>query len=165
VRTYCALLAIASSLLISTAAAEAATATGNIPATITIEPSCQVASSSTLDFGSTGALVASLDVQSNFVVQCSDTTPFNVALDGGSTPGGTVATRLMAGGSGGEVVSYQLYSDPARTANWGNTVGADTVSGTGNGSTMNLTVYGRVPAQATPSPGTYSDTVMITISY
>ena len=159
-RTYCVLLAIASSLL--TATAEAATATGNLTATLTIQPSCQVVSSTTLDFGSAGVLAASLDVQSNFAVQCSDATAFDVALDGGSTSGGSVATRLMAGGGGGEVVGYNLYSNAARTANWGNTAGTDTVSGAGNG---NLTVYGRVPAQATPSPGTYSDTVRVTITY
>jgi spore coat protein U-like protein len=28
-----------------------------------------------------------------------------------------------------------------------------------------LTVYGRVPAQSTPAPGTYADTVVMTISY
>jgi spore coat protein U-like protein len=152
------------SLLLIASAADAATANGNLTATITIQPSCQVVSSTTLDFGSTGALVANQEIQSNFAVQCSDATAFNVALDGGSTPGGSVATRLMAG-SGGEVVGYQLFSDAARTANWGSTVGTDTVSGAGNGSAMNLTVYGRVPAQATPAPGMYSDTVTITITY
>jgi spore coat protein U-like protein len=163
VRAYCALLAIASSLLVVTA--EAATATGNLTATLTIQPSCQVVSSTTLDFGSAGVLAASLDVQSDFAVQCSDATAFNIALDAGSTPAGSVTRRLMAGGSDGEVVGYHLYSNAGRTAIWGSTIGTDTVSGAGNGSAMNLTVYGRVPAQATPSPGTYSDTVRVTITY
>ncbi|WP_409528142.1 spore coat protein U domain-containing protein [Rhizobium sp.] len=39
------------------------------------------------------------------------------------------------------------------------------VTGTGTGSPQTLTVYGRVPAQNTPAPGTYSDTVVVTVSY
>jgi spore coat protein U-like protein len=58
-----------------------------------------------------------------------------------------------------------MYSDAARTVNWGNTPATDTVSGTGNGSAQSLTVYGRVPTQATPAPASYSDTVTVTINY
>jgi spore coat protein U-like protein len=35
----------------------------------------------------------------------------------------------------------------------------------GPGLAQTLTVYGRVPAQSTPSPGTYADTVVMTICY
>jgi spore coat protein U-like protein len=58
-----------------------------------------------------------------------------------------------------------MYSDASRTVNWGNTSGTDTVAGTGNGSAQVLTIYGRVPAQTTPAPATYNDTVTVTINY
>jgi spore coat protein U-like protein len=144
-------------------AAEAATATGSFTSTITLQASCQVVSTNTLNFGTQNILTANVDVQANFSVQCTNTTPYNIGLNAGSTAGGTIATRLMT--SGAATVQYRMYSDAARTVNWGNTVGTDTVSGTGNGSAQALTVYGRVPVQATPAPATYNDTVTVTITY
>jgi len=47
----------------------------------------------------------------------------------------------------------------------GNTVSTDTVAATGNGASQSYTVYGRVPAQTTPAPGTYTDTVTVTVTY
>jgi spore coat protein U-like protein len=122
-----------------------------------------VVSTNTLNFGTQNILTANVDVQANFSVQCTNTTPYNIGLNAGSTAGGTIATRLMT--SGAATVQYRMYSDAARTVNWGNTVGTDTVSGTGNGSAQALTVYGRVPVQATPAPATYNDTVTVTITY
>ena len=143
--------------------ATAATATNTLAATITIQSSCQVVSSGTLDFGTATTLTANTDVQTNFAAQCTSATAFNLGLDGGAAPGGTVATRLMTSGSG--TVGYKLYSNAAYTTNWGNTVGTDTVPGTGSGGPVVLTVHGRVPPQATPAPGTYSDTVTVTVTY
>ncbi len=48
---------------------------------------------------------------------------------------------------------------------WGNTIGTDTVAGTGTGSNQSLTVYGRVPVQSTPVGATYTDTVIVTVTY
>lgn len=120
-------------------------------------------SAGTLDFGTPASLAASTDVQTNFAVHCTSATAFNIGLDAGAAPAGTVATRLMT--SGAATVGYQLYSNAAYTTNWGNTVGSDTVPGTGSGGPVVLTVYGRVPPQATPAPGTYSDTVTVTVTY
>ena len=67
--------------------------------------------------------------------------------------------------SGAAIVNYSLYSDSGRTTVWGNTVGTDTVAATGSGASQSYTVYGRVTAQTTPAPGTYSDTVTVTVTY
>jgi spore coat protein U-like protein len=143
--------------------AGASTATNTFTATITVQASCLVVSTNTLDFGTQSTLAANTDVSATFAVQCTNTTPYNVGLNAGTTAGGTVATRLMTSGSA--TISYRTYSNAARTTNWGNTVGTDTVSGTGNGAQQTLTVYGRVPVQATPAPATYNDTVTITVTY
>jgi len=108
-------------------------------------------------------LTTNVDQTSTVQVQCTDTTPYNIGLDAGTGSGATVATRKMT--SGGATVNYSLYSDAARTTVWGNTIGTDTVAATGNGSGQNYTVYGRVPAQSTPSAGSYADTVVTTITY
>ncbi|MCR6502850.1 spore coat protein U domain-containing protein [Shinella sp. CPCC 101442] len=39
------------------------------------------------------------------------------------------------------------------------------MSGTGSGSQQDITIYGRVPAQNTPLAGTYTDTVVVTVTY
>jgi spore coat protein U-like protein len=62
-------------------------------------------------------------------------------------------------------ITYGLYRDSARAQPWGDSAGTNTAAGTGSGLAQTVTVYGRVPAQTTPSPGTYSDTVVVTISY
>ena len=71
----------------------------------------------------------------------------------------------MKGGPSNETISYSLYTDTGRSTNWGNTVGTDTKSGTGNGSAQSLTVYGNLTANQYPTPGSYSDTITATVTY
>ena len=150
-------------LLLSLGAAHAATTTTTFTVQLTITASCTINSASTLNFGSQGVLAANVDQTSTIQVQCTNTTPYNIGLDAGTAAGATVTTRKMT--SGGATVNYSLYSNSGRTTNWGNTVGTDTVSATGNGAAQSYTVYGRVPAQTTPAPGTYTDTITVTVTY
>jgi spore coat protein U-like protein len=48
---------------------------------------------------------------------------------------------------------------------WGDTIGSDTVAGTGNGAAQSYTVFGLVPVQTTPGPGTYNDVITVTVTY
>jgi spore coat protein U-like protein len=106
-----------------------------------------------------------LDGQSQIQLTCTEATPWDVGLDGGRYPGGTVSRRSMSG-SGPSQLDYQLYSDPARTVVWGNNVGSDTVSGTGIGISQRLDVYGRIPAgQNRIRDGGYVDTITATITF
>jgi spore coat protein U-like protein len=150
-------------VLLGTAAAFAATATSNLTVRIVINAQCLAATASTLDFGTTGVLSANVDVTSTIQVTCTNTTPYNIGLNAGTGTGATVSNRLMM--SGATTISYAMYSNAGRTTNWGNTVGTDTVAGTGNGAAQGYTVYGRVPPQTTPAPGTYTDTITVTVTY
>jgi spore coat protein U-like protein len=123
---------------------------------------CSVAAS-TLNFGATGVLRAGLDATSSITVTCTNAAPYTVALDGGLTGAANPTQRKMS--QGAETITYGLYQDSGRTSPWGNSTGVNTIAGTGTGLAQSFTVYGRVPAQSTPSPGTYSDTVVLTISY
>jgi spore coat protein U-like protein len=120
-------------------------------------------SASTLNFGSTGVLRSALDGTGSITVTCTNAAPYTVALDGGLSGAVNPTQRKMA--QGAETITYGLYQDSARTAPWGSSGGVNTVAGTGTGLAQSFTVYGRVPAQNTPSPGTYADTVVLTISY
>jgi spore coat protein U-like protein len=116
-----------------------------------------------LNFPSTGVLRAALDATGSVSVTCTDGAPYTVALDGGLSGASNPAQRKMARAA--EQITYGLYQDSGRAVPWGDSVGVSTKAGTGSGLAQTLTVYGRVPAQNTPSPGTYSDTVVMTVSY
>ena len=107
---------------------------------------------------------ARLDAQSAISVTCTHTTPWAVGLSQGTSPGATVSTRKMTG-PGGASLPYGLFQDAARTVNWGNTVGIDTVHGTGTGDTQTLNVYGRVPASQIAGSGSYHDMIIVTLNF
>lgn len=157
---YCALIA----LLVPASSAYAATANSTLGVTMTINAGCTVAAG-TVPFGSQSTLQSNIDQTGTVTVTCTNTTPYNIGFDNGAN-GASVTTRKMKGGaSNTEFVSYSLFTNSARTSNWGNTVGTDTVSGTGNGSAQAITVYGRVEPQSIGSPGAYSDAVNVTVTY
>jgi spore coat protein U-like protein len=146
------------------AVVHAATAVSSFQVRITIQAQCLAATTTDLDFGSSGFLLTNIDVQSTIQVQCTNTTPYNVGFDKGVN-GTSVTARKMKGGPSNETINYAIYSNSGRTTNWGNTVSSDTVAGTGNGAAQTIQVYGRVPAQTTPTPGAYSDTITVTVTY
>jgi spore coat protein U-like protein len=130
--------------------------------TATVVTSCNV-SATTHNFGSPGILSSNVDATSTVTAQCTNTTPYNIGLDAGTGTGATVAVRKMT--SGGATINYSLYTNVGRTTVWGNTVGTNTVGGTGSGVAQNVTAFGRVPSQTTPAPATYSDTIVATVTY
>ncbi|MBD3828781.1 MAG: spore coat U domain-containing protein [Stenotrophomonas sp.] len=142
-------------------AAQAATATTTFQVTATVLATCQV-SATPLAFGNYAG--SQTDATSTISVTCTNGTAYNVGLDAGTADGATVTTRKMTG-PGGALLGYALYSDSARITNWGNTVGTDTVTGTGTGLAQTLTVYGRIPAGSMPTPGAYADTITVTVTY
>jgi spore coat protein U-like protein len=129
-------------------------------ASANVTSQCSV-SATTLNFGTVGLLAANTDGTSTVSVQCANGVAYQVGLNNGQHASGNA--RRMQGPGG--LVSYELYRNTTRTQRWGNTLNGDTVTGGGTGSTQNLTVYGRVPAQGTPSAGTYNDTITVTVTY
>jgi spore coat protein U-like protein len=123
---------------------------------------CSV-NASTLNFGSVGVLQSAIDATSSVTVTCTNALPYTIALDGGLIGATNPTQRMMSQAS--QHITYGLYQDSARAQPWGDSAGTNTAAATGSGLAQTLTVYGRVPAQNTPSPGTYSDTVVVTISY
>jgi spore coat protein U-like protein len=139
------------------------TVTSTFTVQMTVQSSCVINSTSTMDFGTAGVLTTNVDSTSTLAVQCTNTTPYDIGLDVGLGTGATVAVRKMTSGSA--TVNYSLYKDSARTVLWGNTIGTDTQHATGNGGSQSYTVYGRVPAQTTPAAAGYTDTITVTVTY
>ena len=105
-----------------------------------------------------------LDDTSSVDVTCTTGTDYTISLSAGLGTGATVAVRTMTLGT--DTLDYTIYQDAGRTVVWGETIGVDTVAGTGNGTTQNIIMYGRVFSnQPTVPPGTYTDTVTATVTY
>jgi spore coat protein U-like protein len=131
--------------------------------TLTVQADCTI-TANPLNFGTTGLITSNIDQTTTMNLTCSSGSAYNVALDQGSVSGSSVATRLL-GGTGSNTVNFSLFRDAARTQNWGQTVGSDTMSGTGTGIAQTLTVYGRVPTQTAPAAGNYSSTITATVTF
>ncbi len=137
------------------------TATTQFSVTASVVKDCTV-SATNLAFGSyTGALVNSTSTVS---VTCTSTTPYDVGLSAGLAIGATVTNRSMTG-PGSALLHYSLFSNSGRTTNWGNTSATNWVTGTGNGSAQALTVYGQIPAAQYMTPGSYTDTITVSVTY
>ncbi len=150
-------------------AAHAGTATGSFQVTGTVVSSCNV-SGSLLNFGGAiDPLSASvpIDASSTLTVQCTNTTPYSVALDAGINAGGATSFASRAMKNGASTIGYQLYLDVGRSSVWGDGTGGSAPStGSGTGSSQTLTIYGRLPTLGSSVvPGTYTDTVTVTITY
>jgi len=136
-------------------------ATTTFSVTVTVAANCAI-SANNLAFGTyAGSLISSTSI---ITATCTSGTTYNVGLNAGTATGATVTNRSMAGPASA-LLSYKLFSNSGYTANWGNTVGTDTVAGTGTGSAQSLTVYGQVPAGQLSTPGSYTDTITATITY
>lgn len=139
--------------------------TSNFDTTLQIIADCTI-NANPLDFGqSQGVLATAVAVNTTIGVTCTNTTLYNLGLNAGTGTGSTTSTRTLSGtGANTGTVAYNLFQAAGAT-NWGNTQGTDTKSGTGTGSLQTLTVYGQVPAQATPAPDTYKSTITATVYF
>lgn len=140
------------------------TVAGSFPFTVTatVTNNCNI-SASDVAFAPAGLLNAALNATGTLSVQCTNGDAYGISLNGGGS--GNVNARKMSRQGGGGTISYQLYSDAAHAVAWGDATGGTIATGTGTGAAQTITVYGVVPAQSTPQPGRYSDTITATITF
>jgi len=136
-------------------------ATTSFSVTVVIQATCTIAANP-LNFGNYAS--ALINASTTISVTCTKSANYNLGLSAGLSTGATVTTRKMTGPSS-SLLNYKLFSNSGRTTNWGNTVGTDTVAGTGSGVAQTLTVYGQIPAQQFVRPGSYTDTIVATLTY
>ncbi|MEA3155416.1 MAG: hypothetical protein QOK44_3005 [Betaproteobacteria bacterium] len=95
----------------------------------------------------------------NVAVTCDIPTPYTIALAPG---GGSYTLRTMSGA--GSSLNYNLFSDPTRLIVWGDgTAGTSVVIGATT--SANHTIYARIPARQNVPVGSYTDTVIVTLSF
>ncbi len=145
------------------ASSEAATTTATFTVTADVQTTCSITANN-LNFGAyTGV---ELDINTTLTVTCSNGVPWTISLNPGTSTGATVTTRAMTG-PGTDLLGYGLFQDAGHTINWGDTVGVNTLSGTGagTGTPQTETVFGRIQASQFVSPGAYADTITATLTF
>lgn len=122
-----------------------------------------VVNASTLNFGPTPVLAQAVRAVGNVAVQCTANANYRISLNGGLY--GTSAARRMKNATTGEFIAYTV-SATLDGASWGDSAnGTSPVLAVGTGALQNLSVYGYVGPQTTPTPGDYKDTVTATIYF
>jgi spore coat protein U-like protein len=91
---------------------------------------------------------------------------YTVTLSSGG--GGTYPGRRMALAS--SVLAYQLYQESSLTTVWGDGTGGsviitETALLAKLGGTKTYSVYGRIPVKQLSTPGTYTDAIVVTLTY
>ena len=147
-------------------AAGAAASTGSLAVSVAVVSNC-VLQSAVMDFGNYNP-GTQRTAQGDIDIRCTNGLPYSIGLGAGLAPGATESNRSMRNGA--VLMSYNLYRNPPRTQNWGQTLAADRVSDVGAGinTTNNHRIYGRIPntpGNAVVTPGFYTDTVVVTITY
>lgn len=145
----------------------AGTATGTLSVTANVVDTCTVAASGNLlAFGAyTGAVN---NTNGSLSLTCTDGDTYTVALNIGTGSGASFTNRVLTNPSPAGTMNYNIYTTSGRTTVWGDGTGSTaTVAGTGTGATQTLTAYGQIPAgqTATVTPGNYTDTVTITVTF
>lgn len=135
---------------------------------------CQLDSTSNVDFGNIndiGSTSRDYTAQGAVNTTCNNGMPYSLYLgDGNNRVAG--GFRQMTNGSS-QYIPYQLYQNSTYSKVWDTTGGVAAVGGsggvskTGSGSAQSTNVYGKIPQGTTISttPGNYSDTIVVTVTY
>lgn len=142
-------------------APHAATRTTTFQASASVAATCNINSAGVADFGSRPG--TQNNNTSSVTVTCTNSTPYDVALDPGTGAGATVTARDLTGPEAA-LLNNSLFRDSAQALNRGNTVGTDAVVA-GNGVAQAPTVFGAMPAGQPRVPGSSTDTITVTVTF
>lgn len=148
----------------------AGTDTDNLAVSASVTANC-IISTTAVAFGGYDPIVSNkssaLDGVGSVEVTCTNGADYTVGLGqgGNADTGSSEAAPLRRMSDGGSsFLSYALYSDSGRTTVWGNDAASD-VDGIGTGLEQSLDVYARVAQDQNVIEGSYSDTVVATVTF
>lgn len=121
----------------------------------------------TLNFGSiykTNVIrdVATSAGNGNIELRCTPGTAAKITMNSGLNSS-SINTRKMKLTTGTATLDYQLYTSSTRQTVWNDTVGVSVIFNADV--TQSIPIFGRIPVQMTPTSGSYSDQITITVSY
>jgi spore coat protein U-like protein len=165
--------ALASAILIaagSAAPAMAGTATSNLSVTATVPVSCTI-SADPIAFGNYDPIGSNatdpLTAAGSVTTTCTTGTSATITLGQGinANAGSTDAVPMRRlKDTGSNYLSYGLYQDSGLGTVWGNTAGTG-VSDPGDGTARVTNVYGSISGAQNVPAGSYSDTVVATVTF
>lgn len=139
----------------------AVTRTSNLTLRVVVAPSPCAVAGAALDFGSyTAGQAAARDAAA--VVSYTDCGPGTLRIELGGGGSDDVSARKLRNGS--STLDYSLFQDTARTRVFGTGTAAPTFNLTA-AAAGRVNVFGRIPGRQDVSPGTYTDTVSITLTF
>ncbi len=150
------------------APATAATQTANLNVSATLVAACTV-TATPVDFGATNGTDITFS-HGDITVTCPAGIPYNIALDKGILNAGSVY-RWMSNGNPAYGWAYNLFNDASLSTLWGDSDFENTfpwgssLADTGTGAPQSHSVYGKLEANPDDPPGTYTDTVLVTVHY
>jgi spore coat protein U-like protein len=127
-----------------------------------VQAVCEVTAND-LDFGIYTSKAGTVQATAQLSATCTPGSTYTVGLNEGTSPGATINQRKMVSGS--NALNYQLYSDSARSTIWGDLAGKRSVTGVGNGSAQDHTVFGSIPAAQVIRAGDYGDVITVRVYY
>jgi spore coat protein U-like protein len=153
-------------LAATASAAYAGSAQQNVAVTTSVVGNCRFSGSPVVAFGSYDPVTAAdVDSTGTLTIECTKGTSYSITLGAGANASGAVRRMALTPDDTVNYVSYELYTDNARSTVWNmtNTVGAVSASK----SAQSVTIYGRIANGPTQDPtvGSYSDTVVATINF
>ena len=158
---------IALTSLTAVSANAASPATNTFPVKLVVTSVCNIQANTTgIDLGTTEAGLATAAKNkgsSNIVLNCSKGANPVISL----TPSNASTTGRGDVVLGTEKVAYQLASNAAGAV-WGNVTGSNTVApatATSYATNITIPVYATVASTADVTPGTYLDTVTVSVAY
>lgn len=97
------------------------------------------------------------------VVRCDQPTGFTVGLSPGS--GGSEGRQMD--GPGSAALAYALFADASYTLPWGDgrAIGQPRDGSSNGNAPERLTIYGLIPRQPDTEPGTYTDSLQVTLTF
>ena len=152
-------ITLAFALIAVAPAAFAATASSTLTVQASVAANCTIAAA-TLNFGPYDPVVT------NAVANLDGSTTMAVACTKGFDPIITIplAGRTMTGAP--DTLNYQLFSDPLRTASFGETVLTGFHMGAApSKAARNVTLYGRVPGGQDVGVAAYSGTIQVSVNF
>lgn len=156
--------------LFATGQTSAGTATSNLTVSSSIAANCTI-STAAVAFGAYDPIVTNLAAALNgtgtITTTCTTGSSPVITLGQGANAdtGSTDAVPLRQMANGSERMAYALFSNAGRTTTWGNTSGTAPAAVTGTGIAQNFTVYGQIAGGQNLPTGSYSDTVVATVTF
>lgn len=121
---------------------------------------CSISVPTSVAFGTYDVYGAFVDSAGTVRIGCILATNVTVDLSRGNAP--TFIPRYMVNGA--QHLTYNLYLDAARTSIWGDNTGGSSHGGSYPGSTS-VTIYGRIPSGQDAWSGSYTDSIVATVTF